>query len=76
MIQLIGHVFEFNTNFDVFNGNIKMKRLQISPDGIESFMYNGNMIVMNQSPDPKKEVYMAHKCTPQFATRPFFNAVN
>ena len=71
MIQLIGHVFEFNANFDVFNGNIKDKRLLINPNAIESFIYNGNMIVMNQSPDPTKDIYMAFKCTPSFATKIF-----
>ena len=73
ILQIVGHVVDFNSNFDIFNGNIKHSRLQLGPSGLEGFIYNGNMIVMNQDEDPDKEVYSVNKCT--FASEGFQKAI-
>ena len=73
IIQIVGHVVDFNANFEIFNGNIKYSRLQLSPSGLEGFIYNGNMIVMNQDEDPEKEVYSVNKWT--FASEGFQKAI-
>jgi hypothetical protein len=59
MIQLIGFALTFNNSFYVFNGNLKIDRLIFDIYGRDSFIHNGNLLVIKEGYKP-----IASKITP------------
>lgn len=59
MIQMLGFALSFNNTFLVFNGNLKLDRMIFDVYGRDSFIHNGNLLVIKEGYKPT-----ASKITP------------